>query len=792
MELSKNKGRVIFITISTILLIIVLGFTGALNIMSFQENYSESLISSYTVLGGETVGKIEYAIKYGKPLDSFWGMDKLLKEIIINSPNIDMVQVVLNNGQVIYDQEGIVYDRYIPEIILKSVNLQNTEGGNNYGYIVYQGKYYLFMPIADRDNQWIGSLNIKFDESVINSVVRTYLLDLIIYLAIMAVIGFTVLVLITIRVPFIDHNGRMRRKAFIVVILVLLGFLQIIYGFLNYNIFRKAYLEVAHNNTITISRVVQNDVNAVLKKGISYKELYDIQDYLKRIITTIPEIENIHIYGDDEKVLYSTLEKELFPEKSIDSEYIYSQELATDLDGKRGSVYVEISSNSIAGKLQNILLDTATVLIISFLLMVEVTLFVILLIEKKVSNGIKDINTDVWSRKTIPMVRYLAFLVFTAAFMSTTFIPIVMNNFYEPLLSLPKNVILGLPISVEMFFGALAAIGAGYSIDKTGCKPVLLRGVVLFCIGALISAVAWNAISFIAARGVVGAGFGLALMALRTIVISTADPLLKNKGIASMNSGAFAGVNCGVIIGAMLADRIGYSQVFFVAFALIMMSWFVANTFVENVIPIAAQRQISANRSNTSKFLLDKNVLSLFILVLIPISICGMFLHYLFPIYAESMGVSSSNIGRAFLINGLLIIYLGPILSRYSEKHFGTKKSLVIASLIMGISMLIFASLGTLAAAFAAVILLGLSDSFGVAAQSNYYLSLKAVSGLGEGKAIAYFSIAGKIGQMLGPIVFGSAAVFGMVKGAGIVGVVVITTFLIFAKFSKKDVSIKN
>jgi len=88
--------------------------------------------------------------------------------------------------------------------------------------------------------------------------------------------------------------------------------------------------------------------------------------------------------------------------------------------------------------------------------------------------------------------------------------------------------------------------------------------------------------------------------------------------------------------------------------------------------------------------------------------------------------------------------------------------------------------------------LLGLSDSFGVAAQSNYYLSLKAVSGLGEGKAIAYFSIAGKIGQMLGPIVFGSAAVFGMVKGAGIVGVVVITTFLIFAKFSKKDVSIKN
>jgi predicted MFS family arabinose efflux permease len=775
--LNENKVRVLFITISTILLIIVLGFTGALNIMSFEKNYSESLISSYTVLGGETVGKIEYAIKYGKPLDSFWGMDKLLAEIMVNSTEIDMVQVVSNNGQVLYDQEGIVYDGYIPESIWKSFILQNTEGENNFAALEDAGKYYLFLPIVDRDNQYIGNLNIIFDESVINSVVKTYQVALIKYLVLMVMIGFIVFTLVFMRVSFSDHNGRVKRKTFIVVILVVLGFLQIIYGLLNYNIFKKAYLEVAHNNTVTISKVIQNDVNSVITKGIPYNELYNIQDYLQRIITTTPEIENIHIY-------------ENYTPRA--SKYMYIQELATDLHGKRGSVGVEISQKNIAKKLQNILLDTITVLVISFLLMVEVTLFLIVLIEKRFSKGMKIIDSDNWNRQTIPMVRYLAFLVFLAGYMSTSFIPILMNNLYEPILSLPKNVVLGLPISVEMFFGALAAVGAGYSIDKKGCKSVLLKGVLIFCMGAVISAIARDPIWFIVARSIAGAGFGLALMALRTIVISTSDPLFKNQGIAAMNSGAFAGVNCGVIIGAMLADRIGYSQVFFVACAIIIIAFFAACVFIENVMPIAARKQVSTNQSKTSKFILDKDVLSFFIFVLIPFSICGRFLNYLFPIFAESRGVSSANVGRAFLINGLIIIYLGPILSRISEKYLGTKKSLVLASLIIGISMLIFASFGTLAAAFATVILLGLADSFGVAAQSNYFLGLRAVSSLGEGKAIAYFSIVGKLGQMLGPFAFGSLAAFGMVKGVGVVGVVALITFLIFAKSNKKDFEMNN
>lgn len=788
MGFKKNKSPVSLIIVSTILLIVVLGFTGALNLMSFQESYSDSLISSYAVLGRETAGKIEYAIKYGKPLDSFWGMDKLLAEIISASPEIDRAQILLPNGQIIYDQKGAVEEKHIPENISESISFQDIKEADSFESMVYDGEYYLFLPIVDKDNQWAGSLNINFAESVVKSVVQTQMTQLVKYLALLVILGLLVLGIVTVRFSFIEPDGRMQSKKFITVILILLGFLQIVYGLLNYSVFRKAYLEVAHDNTAAISEVIKNNVNSVLEKGVPYTELYNIEEYLNNILTAVPEIENIEIYGDDKEPLYSAGGKGAFQDLSSDSEYVHIQELTSDLDRKQGTVQIEISQKSIADKLRNILLDTATVLVVSFILMVEVTLFVILLLEKRVSKGPTD---PAWNRSTIPMVRYLAFLIFAAAHMSTTFIPILMNNLYEPLLTLPKNVVLGLPISAEMLFGAIAAVGAGYSIDKTGYRPILIRGIIIFCGGALISAVAWDVMSFIAARSVVGIGFGLALMALRTIVISAPDALSKNQGIAAMNSGAFAGVNCGIVVGAMLADRIGYSQVFFVAFVLLIISWRSADAFVENPIPLGADKASDVQKFNSKEFILDKKVVTFFMFVLLPVSVSGMFLNYLFPIFADGMGASSSSIGRAFLINGLLIIYAGPVLSRYSEKYLGTKKSLVTASLIMGFSILFFAGFGTLAAAYITVIILGLADSFGVAAQSNYFLSLGAVSRLGEGKAVAYFSIVGKLGQMLGPIIFGSAAVLGMAAGTGVIGGIAVIAFSLFAILHKEP-ALKN
>jgi MFS family permease len=157
-----------------------------------------------------------------------------------------------------------------------------------------------------------------------------------------------------------------------------------------------------------------------------------------------------------------------------------------------------------------------------------------------------------------------------------------------------------------------------------------------------------------------------------------------------------------------------------------------------------------------------------------------MFLAYFFPLFAEGLGVSPSNTGCAFLLNGLCIIYLGPLLNRFVLKFPGHKKSIVLAGIIAASSLLIFASHRTLTTAYIVVALMGIAESFGITAQIDYFTELKASRELGEGKSMGYYSLVENLGQVLGPIVFGELLVLGIGNGLRTLGILIVCTLMIF------------
>lgn len=137
------------------------------------------------------------------------------------------------------------------------------------------------------------------------------------------------------------------------------------------------------------------------------------------------------------------------------------------------------------------------------------------------------------------------------------------------------------------------------------------------------------------------------------------------------------------------------------------------------------------------------------------------------------------------MLNGLCIVYLGPLLSKWSETYLGTKTAVVLSGAIMGVAMLYFSVQGTLSAAMVAVVLLGLADSFGIAALNNYYMRLVANTPMGVGKAVGYYDNVRKLGQMLGPMVFGGMAIFG-VLGVGLIGGAILTAVALFLLTGKE------
>lgn len=430
----------------------------------------------------------------------------------------------------------------------------------------------------------------------------------------------------------------------------------------------------------------------------------------------------------------------------------------------------------------NLILEIATILIIIILMLIEITILSNIITEKRRQKALYPNGLPGITSVDASSIRPICYIIYTAGFMSQAFIPLLMKKLYTPMPGLPENLAIGLPISAEALFIAISAVIGGYLIDRKGWKTIFITGLAIFTLGQLLSALAGSAPLFVLARMVSGTGFGLSLISMQSFVILPSNEEDRNTGISALNSGAFAGINTGVVIGSMLAERIGFSNVFFISSFLALISLILGMKFMNNYIASGKNENRKQNSVRTLlKFLSNSRVLTFFLLIFIPIAILVMFLDFYFPLFAENQGLTPANIGRAFLLNGLSIVYLGPLLSKYLTKYLGNRMTLIISGLITISAIVQFALQGTLLSAFIAVIMLGISESFGITAKITWFTSLPAVKELGEGKALGYYGLAENLGQVLGPIVYGSVIVLGISKGIGSMGLVVLALLAVFS-----------
>lgn len=775
-----RRVRIFFISSSMFLIIIVLGFSGGLNITSFQKVYTDSLISSYRVVGAETVRKVEYAIKYGKPLDDFYGMKKYLEETKENSPQIQEVMIVLPDGKIAYRLNESNHEEKLSDEILKQIDFSSmSENEYSYATILFKETYHVFIPIQNSDKKWIGSLDIQFSKSIIDNRTNNYLKHIVFWLGVLVFISGIFLIILQWKISIIDEKGDIRKKLIFTVFLSILGVSQLVYGIISFAMFKSVYIDISKENSLMAAKIIQKDVNLVLEKGVKYNQLNEIESWMKKIIKSVPEIENIYIMASKDSIIYKTSPSAYIGDQSFKSEYIYDLRLNKDTSDYKGTVNVIISKRYIDSKLKGVALDALTVLVTSFLFMVEVSIFIMLIMRRKL-NKTKDkaLNNNVCDESSI---RILSFLFCMANYMAIAFIPVIMKNIYRPIFGISQSVMSGIPVSLEMFFGGIATVIGGFIVDKKGWKPTFLMGIFAIIIGSLFSGIAWEPVLFIIGRALAGFGYGINLISMQGLVISAPTEEERSKGIFAMNSGAYAGLNCGAILGSMVADMLGFSKVFFVIIVMLIGVAIFSIFFIKNnVVSEKRNNKESFSISKFKYFFTSKNVIVFFIFIIIPVAINGMFLNYFLPLFSEGKGLSTSDVGRAFLLHGLCIIYMGPLLSKFINKYFDARKSTVASGVMAAGAVLIFSFFGSTTAAFITVFFMGLAESFGDVSRYNYFTNLKEVNEIGEGKSIAFQHVVGTLGESAGPIIFGITALIGSLKGVGVIASMVMISMFVF------------
>ncbi|MBQ7955255.1 MAG: MFS transporter [Lachnospiraceae bacterium] len=434
-------------------------------------------------------------------------------------------------------------------------------------------------------------------------------------------------------------------------------------------------------------------------------------------------------------------------------------------------------------ELNDTMISLLTALVISIFFSVEIVwLMIKLMTEKKQKeNRIRP--------TALSYVRQIAFLFYFTSRLSSAFIPIMAKEFGETLFGMNANAAAGLPQSAETLLTCVAIFVTTALLTKKGWKLPFGVGLVLVALGTFVSAVSPTLIIFILARAIVGLGYGFCWMTLRNLALFGKDDSEQAWGFSMLNAGLYAGINCGSSLGAILAEKFGYQNVFFVSAALTILCS-IAILCMENAVlkkrdkePAQEKVQIAETIKKQTFALWEKvQVLCFAVFMIAPSCIVASYLSYFLPLYFESLGRGVSDVGRAQLVYGLIIVYIGPKISKYM---IAKDKKLLISNyaynLLFALGLVLVGCLGGVEIAFVAVLLLGIADSFGFSVQNNYFLALPSVKRMGASKSLAYLSFLKKLTEMLGPTVFAFVLVLGYEAGVRLLGIVFLAAVMIFA-----------
>lgn len=459
--------------------------------------------------------------------------------------------------------------------------------------------------------------------------------------------------------------------------------------------------------------------------------------------------------------------------------------------GKSSEIRFFMKPNYVQNVLQGIVLNLLTVLVTSVFFSVEMVLLMIKLIFRKTMayEENNELNSEPMPAP-LYYIRQISFIFYFVSMLSSAFIPVVTKSLHNHFSWLSDTTAAGLPQSAETLLTCSAIFLTMPFLEKKGWKVPFIAGLFMVAAGTLLSAFSANLVMFVLARAVVGLGYGFCWMTLRNLSLLGRNNRETILGFALLNTGIYAGINCGSSLGAILADIFGYRAVFVISGVLtIFTSVFIIR--MENAL-LPKKKTADSSKLNTSvvkqKSLLAENMTAiLFVLLMIaPASIAASYQSYYLPLYFTQTGRSITDVGRAQLLYGLVIVYAGPFLSGVIS--YFSKKALKNVNLIYGFMIalsLFLPGIGTgLLFPFLGAALLGTADSFGFGVQNNYFLELPSIKRMGAAMSLSLLSFIKKMLEMIGPLVFAFAVSAGFQQGIRYMSVTFAVMTVLFMLFS--------
>lgn len=540
-------------------------------------------------------------------------------------------------------------------------------------------------------------------------------------------------------------------------------------------------------------REVVNDIFLSESENIHdlYCTLYTIQDDMITCSYCLQEDTGARypydweFEGSDEQSIIQTKEGKIYSEQSSEGSYLFVLNPIVTANGEVvGLIEVGTDLNSFQEENYKIVFDLLIHMVAIAVVVILMAIEFILFLQGKSIYEKNLLDPSKKESKFIPneILRMIVFAIFFLTNIVTGFLPIYAMNLSDSkaLELFPVEVLAALPISVEVVVGAVFSVFGNTLIAKFGQKRVSILSTILFSFGFVIRIIP-NIWLLTLGNALIGAGWGNLLLIINTI-IATKKNEDKDKGFAYYSAAALSGVNCGAVFGGFMTNWFSYQWIF-VSSAVLSLSliYLTRKYLAKNDIHVSDGRsKKKEERISFWKFIMKKKIFIFFFMIVIPIIACGYFINYLFPILGSLYGLDDTTIGYSYLLNGLCVICFSSVLTNLFTKKIKKKYALVIATIIYTIAFYFVAKYQNIQVLLLALILLGLSDSFGLPLQTSYYTDLEEVKQYGYDRAIGIYSLFENVAQAAGSFIFSYVLIIGVEEGLMLVATIIIILALIF------------
>ncbi len=736
----KIKRERVLLTIM-LLGVIMTAFSAVLTTMSYRKLQADTVVHAGVLNTTSAVKKLNYSLSFGKPIDKFYGLKEVLEGIDRLSDDINGVEITDGEGKSI---------EMVGEIT-ESVRRTNPDEE----YIIASDGIYAFVEFD------AGEIVLKLDKSVVDVATESYMR----YIYKISTYIMLGVVLLAFAVCFINGEKEISVKRMRVSSVFILVISQFILGGLSMQKVDEAFRISMDKIAGMTAYSLQNDINEVIDKGVSYDEVIGIDEYMSDIANEIPEIQEIKFaagIGDS-------------------SGDMSTQNMQISGVSKPVAIHCFYSTDLINRKRLNNAIDVLILMLITIFMSMEAIKFL--------TNNIEYRDTRASDKLYIPGFRLFVFAQGIAFALDSGFFSVFSDKMFEAS-GLPESMsfLSGMPKTMYSAAVLIGLFGCSTLIDKFGMKKTLTIGLVSGIVGYLMCAAAPNLPFLIIARFIFGFCDGIVLNAIRLYAAAQESKEMHNRLLVEYMAAIYLGISCGVVIGGLIADVSTYKLVFltgaFIGIFCLFLEFYAG--FPEN------EKKEKLSFIIALKELRFPQVRIFMIFVVIPLYIASLFVEYTFPLFGDEVNLTNSMVSGLLMLNYMILAYLTDPISDWVMKRLRTRWAMLVYMIMQTISIGLFAFTSNIWAAVLAIIFTSIWDCFGLVVIDS---ALDHVEGTVTEQSTLLQMVFGKFAMIIGPMAitsrlsYGAAGATKVIVFLLIIGIAVYSSSLLYfsKKYGKRD-----